>query len=61
MTGNIRPETMERITTPELAKAFIDEQIAEVRAQVAAVHILLPPIKIVRYLIMTKKSVFIPQ
>ena len=23
MTGNIRPETMERITTPELAKAFI--------------------------------------
>ena len=23
-----RPETMERITTPELAKAFIDEQIA---------------------------------
>ena len=34
MTGNIRPETMERITTPELAKAFIEEQIAEVRAQV---------------------------
>ena len=24
MSGNVRPETMERITTPELAQAFID-------------------------------------
>lgn len=29
-----RPETMERITTSELAKAFIEEQIAELRKQV---------------------------
>ena len=30
MNPNVRPESMERITTPELAKAFIDEQIAEI-------------------------------
>ena len=41
MTGNIRPETMERITTPELAKAFISEQIAEIRAQVGDKKVLL--------------------
>ena len=41
MTGNIRPETMERITTPELAKAFIDEQVAAVRAQVGDKKVLL--------------------
>ena len=34
MDSNKRPETMERITTPELAAAFIDEQVAAVRAQV---------------------------
>ena len=34
MTGNVRPETLERITTPELAKKFIDEQIAAVKEQV---------------------------
>ncbi|MEE1139075.1 MAG: glutamine-hydrolyzing GMP synthase [Acutalibacteraceae bacterium] len=32
---------MERITTPELAKAFIDEQVAEVRAQVGDKKVLL--------------------
>ena len=36
-----RPDSMERITTPELAKAFIDEQIAEVRAQVGDKKVLL--------------------
>ena len=41
MTGNIRPETMERITTPELAKACIDEQVAAVRAQVGDKKVLL--------------------
>ncbi len=30
----IRPETMQRITTPSLAQAFIDEQVAEIRKQV---------------------------
>ena len=36
-----RPDNMARITTPELAKAFIDEQIAEVRAQVGDKKVLL--------------------
>lgn len=36
-----RPETMERITTPELAQAFIDDQIAEIRAQVGDKKVLL--------------------
>ncbi len=41
MSTNIRPETMERITTPELAAAFIDEQVKEVRAQVGDKKVLL--------------------
>ncbi|MBE6767925.1 MAG: glutamine-hydrolyzing GMP synthase [Ruminococcaceae bacterium] len=36
-----RPETMERITTPALAEAFIAEQIAEVREQVGDKKVLL--------------------
>ena len=36
-----RPETMERITTPALAQAFIDEQIAEIKAQVGDRKVLL--------------------
>ena len=35
MSNNVRPESMERITNFELANAFIEEQIAQVRAQVA--------------------------
>ncbi len=38
---NKRPDTMERITTPELARAFIDEQVAQVRAQVGDKKVLL--------------------
>ena len=34
MKTPIRPDFMARITTPELAEAFIAEQIAAVRAQV---------------------------
>ena len=41
MQGNVRPETMERITTPELAQAFIDEQVKELRAQVGDKKVLL--------------------
>ena len=41
MSGNVRPDTMERITTPALAQAFIEEQIAEVRAQVGDKKVLL--------------------
>ena len=36
-----RPETMARITTPELAQAFIDEQIAELKAQIGDRKVLL--------------------
>ncbi|MBR6571953.1 MAG: glutamine-hydrolyzing GMP synthase [Clostridia bacterium] len=41
MDSNVRPETMARITTPELAKQFIDEQIAAVREQVGDKKVLL--------------------
>ena len=41
MENNIRPETMQRITTRALADAFIAEQIAEVRAQVGDKKVLL--------------------
>ena len=41
MQGNVRPETMERITTPELAQAFIDEQIEELRSQIGDKKVLL--------------------
>ena len=41
MADNKRPESMQRITTPELANAFIDEQIAAVRAQVGSSKVLL--------------------
>ena len=36
-----RPESMERITTPALAEAFISEQIADIRAQVGEKKVLL--------------------
>ena len=39
--ADIRPETMERITTPELAKAFIDEQVEALRAQIGDGKVLL--------------------
>lgn len=41
MDPNKRPETMERITTPKLAQAFIDEQIAQIREQVGDKKVLL--------------------
>ncbi len=41
MNTNVRPDSMERITTPELAEKFIEEQIAEVRAQVGDKKVLL--------------------
>ena len=41
MQDNKRPESMERITTPELAGAFIDEQIAALRAQIGDKKVLL--------------------
>ena len=41
MDNNVRPAGMARITTPELAKAFIEEQVAAVRAQVGDKKVLL--------------------
>ena len=39
--NNVRPESMARITTTELANAFIDEQVKEVREQVGDKKVLL--------------------
>ena len=41
MAMDRRPENMERITTPALAQAFIDEQIAELRDQIGDKKVLL--------------------
>ena len=41
MQANIRPESMERITTKALADAFIDEQVKEIREQVGDKKVLL--------------------
>lgn len=41
MEKNIRQESMERITTPELAQKFIEEQVSEIRAQVGEKKVLL--------------------
>ena len=38
---NKRPDDMARITTPELAQAFIEEQVAAVREQVSEKNVLL--------------------
>lgn len=41
MDPNKRPDDMQRITTPELAQAFIDEQVAACREQIGDKKILL--------------------
>ncbi|MBQ3888007.1 MAG: glutamine-hydrolyzing GMP synthase [Clostridia bacterium] len=41
MQGNVRPETMERITTEALAQAFIDEQVTALREQIGDKKVLL--------------------
>jgi tRNA methyl transferase len=41
MTNDVRPENMERITTESLAKAFIDEQTAALRAEIGDKKVLL--------------------
>ena len=41
MENNKRPETMERITTPALAEAFIEEQVAAIKSQVGDKKVLL--------------------
>ncbi len=41
MSNNVRPESMARITTPQQANAFIEEQVAQIRAQVGDKKVLL--------------------
>ncbi|MBR2340460.1 MAG: glutamine-hydrolyzing GMP synthase [Clostridia bacterium] len=41
MNSNVRPESLERITTKELADKFIDEQVAQIREQVKDKKVLL--------------------
>ena len=41
MSSNVRPATMERITTPALAESFIDQQLAELRRQIGDKKVLL--------------------
>ena len=41
MSSNVRPDSMARITTKELADKFIDEQVAEIRKQVGDGKVLL--------------------
>jgi len=41
MENNKRPETMQRITTPELAEAFIGEQVEALRKQIGDKKVLL--------------------
>ena len=40
-TGNVRPADMERITTPGLARKFIEEQVKELREQIGDKKVLL--------------------
>ncbi len=41
MSSNVRPENMKRITNLELANAFIEDQVAQIRAQVGDKKVLL--------------------
>ena len=41
MSNNVRPESLERITTPELARAFIAEQIEALKKQIGDKRVLL--------------------
>ena len=41
MANNLRPESMQRITTPALAEAFIAEQITALREQIGSSKVLL--------------------
>ena len=41
MSNNVRPESMERITTPESAQAFIDRECQNLKAQIGEKQVLL--------------------
>ena len=48
MADNKRPESMERITTPALAEAFIQEQVAALQKQIGDKKVLLALVKFYR-------------
>ena len=41
MSDNLRPESMQRITTPELAEAFIADQLSALKTQIGSRKVLL--------------------
>ena len=41
MAENRRPESMQRITTPDLARAFVEEQLVALRDQIGGKKVLL--------------------
>ena len=41
MADNLRPESLQRITTPELANAFIDKQVPALQQQIGKKKVLL--------------------
>ncbi len=41
MSNDVRPESLERITTPEAARSFIDDQVKEIKEQVKDGKVLL--------------------
>lgn len=41
MDSNVRPENMERISSPELANAFIEKQVSELKTQIGDKKVLL--------------------
>ena len=49
MSLDRRPDSMERITTPEQAQVFIDEQLAELREQIGDKKVLLD-VKVLAFL-----------
>ena len=53
-----RPADMERINTPELAQAFIDEQIALIKEQVGDKKVLLALLFFVKHFSLKKASEF---
>mgnify|MGYP002544033980 FL=1 len=48
MADNKRPESMERITSPALAEAFIQEQVAALQKQIGDKKVLLALVKFYR-------------
>ena len=55
-TGNVRPADMERITTPALAQAYIEEQIKELRTQIGDKKVLCARVSLNRLFVCSAMS-----